>query len=175
MGLDGMQALGGDLSGDMANGYHQFEVPSASEQAQFDEQMETPAESGDLVDGEGKDHFDLGMVYKDMKLWDAAVAEFEQARRDPSIRVRATLALAECLQENDDLSGALDLLERERLRGCSTAQEQMNVELQIGTIYESLGNLEDALAHFEAVRACNSEFGDVADRIAGLKQRLSQA
>ncbi len=75
LSVDGMPDLGGDLSGDISNGFQQFEVPSASEQAEFGDHTETPPDDSDLTDGEGKDHFDLGMVYKDMKLWDAAVAE----------------------------------------------------------------------------------------------------
>ncbi|MBU0509535.1 tetratricopeptide repeat protein [bacterium] len=126
----------------------------------------------ELSSGEGKDHYDLGVVYKEMKLWDAAVAEFEQARKDPSMRIRASLALAECLHEMDDLPAALDLLERERAAQSNDDDAQVALGFQIGNLHELLGNLREALSHFEAVRERNPSYGDVEERISELSDRL---
>lgn len=175
---DGLLGLAGfDNAGD--DGFAMLggvDIPRAASPAPpaFADEFETPAvePEAELTTGEGKDHYDLGMVYREMKLWDAAIAEFEQARRDNSIRTRATLALAECMQENNDLQGALDLLDVERRVGAGTPQEQVNVNLQLGGVHELLGNLEEALAHFEAVRQVNPAFGDVETRIAELRARL---
>ncbi|MDD5087245.1 MAG: tetratricopeptide repeat protein [bacterium] len=123
--------------------------------------------------GEGKDHYDLGTVYREMKLWDAAVAEFEQARKDPTMRIRATLSLAECLHEMDDLVGALDLLERERDSQAGDEQARIVLTFQIATLHELLGNLQEALRHFEAVREQNPGYGDVQERITELNGRLA--
>jgi tetratricopeptide (TPR) repeat protein len=130
-------------------------------------------DQGEIPAGEGKDHYDLGMVYKEMKLWDAAVAEFEQARRDPSLRARATLALAECLQESHDLQGALALLESEQHGGDPSSQETLSVRHQLGIVHQLLGNLDEALQQFEAVNEVNPGYGDVEMRIAELRSRLA--
>ena len=106
-----------------------------------------------------------------MKLWDAAIAEFEQARRDSSVRTRSTLALAECLQETHDLQGALDLLEKELQNG-GPAHEKLGIVFQRGVIHELLGNLDEALSSFEQVQNENSSYGDVEIRVADLRNRL---
>jgi len=125
-----------------------------------------------LASGEGKDHYDLGTVYREMKLWDAAVAEFEQARKDPAMRIRATLSLAECLHEMDDLVGALDLLERERQSQSADGEAQIALTFQIAALHELLGNLQEAMRHFETVREQNPTYGDVQERIADISGRL---
>ena len=173
LNLDGLESFGEDDGTDY--GYRRpADLPrEESCERSGDADLAGAAERGDIPTGEGKDHYDLGMVYKEMKLWDAATAEFEQARRDPSLRVQATLALAECLQESHDLQGALTLLESEQQNDDSSPQEKLSVRHQLGIIHELLGNLEDALQHFEAVREVNPGYGDVETRISELRTRLA--
>ncbi|MFZ5434094.1 MAG: tetratricopeptide repeat protein [Calditrichota bacterium] len=135
------------------------------------ETPQTGSDHTDLPAGEGKDHYDLGIVYKEMKLWDAAVAEFEQARKDNSVRLKATLALAECLHEMHDLQGALDLLERERSDNSGTPEDQLELEYQLGNLHELLGNIDEALTHFETVREQNPGYSEVENKIADLSNR----
>ena len=173
LNLDGLESFGEDDGTDY--GYRRpADLPrEESCERSGDADLAGATERGDIPSGEGKDHYDLGMVYKEMKLWDAATAEFEQARRDPSLRVQATLALAECLQESHDLQGALTLLESEQQNDDSSPQEKLSVRHQLGIIHELLGNLEDALQHFEAVREVNPGYGDVETRISELRTRLA--
>jgi tetratricopeptide (TPR) repeat protein len=128
-----------------------------------------------LAPGEGKDHYDLGNVYREMRLWDAAVAEFEQARRDPTLRVRSTLALSECLQEMSNLQGALDLLESESRTMSASPQEQLSLHFQLGVVNELLGNLDEALKHFEDVHRQNSEHAEAEERIEALRRKKGAA
>ncbi len=128
-----------------------------------------------LAPGDGKDHYDLGNVYREMKLWDAALAEFEQARRDPTLRIRATLALAECLQETSNLQGALDLLESESRTKTASPQEQLNLHFQLGVVNELLGNLDDALKHYQSVYSQNSQHAEAEERIQSLRRKMGAA
>ena len=171
--LEGLESFGEDNAADYV--YRRPSDPARAESDQPSDaaDMAGAADRGDIPTGEGRDHYDLGMVYREMKLWDAAVAEFEQARRDPSLRARATLALADCLQESHDLQGALALLESEQQSADSSPQDKLSVRHQLGIIHELLGNLEDALQHFEAVREVNPGHADVEMRISALRTRLA--
>jgi tetratricopeptide (TPR) repeat protein len=135
-------------------------------------EMPAAVEPPELPPGEGKDHYDLGMVYKEMTLWDAAIAEFEQARHDRSVRVRATLALTECLQESRDLRGALDLLEAEAQSTDHSSVEHLSVMHQLGILHELLGNLEEAVRCFKLVRDNHPGYGDVEERISTIQSRI---
>jgi len=137
-----------------------------------------PMSGGDgqtSTSGDGKDHYDLGNVYREMKLWDAAAAEFEQARRDPALRIRASLALAECLQEMSNLQGALDLLEAESEVKAGSPQERLSLHFQLGAVHELLGNLDDALACFQSVYQQNSQHAEAEERIQALRRRINTA
>jgi len=127
-----------------------------------------------LPTGEGRDHYDLGMVYLEMKLWDAALDEFEHARRDESLRFRAGLALAECLLAKGDPRQALELLERFEGEETQSDEERLRFELVKGDIHEALGNLTEALSHFENICGRQQTFGNVEERIRHLKERMTQ-
>jgi tetratricopeptide (TPR) repeat protein len=170
IGLDGMPPL--ENVADDFGGYPSFRETSDADAPDFSAALEVPASEQQVPAGESKDHYDLGTVYKEMKLWDAAITEFEQARQDPALRFRATIALAECLQETHDLQGALELLESERQLTEASPHEHINVLMQIGAIHELLGNLNEALSHYQAVREQNASYGDVEERIAELRGRL---
>jgi len=131
-------------------------------------------DADDIPAGEGKDHYDLGMVYKEMRLWDAARAEFEEAVRDPALHTRATLALAECLQEQQDSQGALDLLEAALQNGDGSLTERLELAYRSAVIHETLGNLEEALRRLEAVYEQSATFSDVETRIAELRGKLNE-
>ncbi|MBI5059419.1 tetratricopeptide repeat protein [candidate division KSB1 bacterium] len=131
-------------------------------------------DSEPLPAGDGKDHYDLGVVYREMKLWDAGISEFEQARRDPAIRLRASLALAECLQESGDLQGALTLLENEQQHDSGSPSEQMGLHYQLGVVHELVGNLDQALEQFELVRQQNASHEGAGQKVAELSRRLGR-
>ena len=169
--LDGLPTLG-DATEEFG-AYPSFHESSDAAVPDFSAEFEVPAADRQAPTGESKDHYDLGTVYKEMKLWDAAITEFEQARHDSALRFRATIALAECLQETHDLQSALELLEEERQYTESSPHEHINVLMQIGVIHELLGNLAEALSHYQAVRDRNASYGDVEERIAELRGRLN--
>jgi tetratricopeptide (TPR) repeat protein len=153
-----------------------FDTPSMDFHAppSLDSDFEIPPDEiqNELPDGEGKDHYDLGMVYTEMSLWDAAISEFENARRDPTYRHRATVGLASCYQSTNDLQKALNLLEAERKASSGHDADGNEISFQLGEIHELLGNMEEALACFEAIRGHQSPRGAADDRIRILQNKL---
>ena len=154
--------------------FHPAGAPSADFQSDYSADYDGIETDGGQMTapGDGKDHYDLGNVYREMRLWDAAVAEFEQARRDPSLRIRSSLALAECLQETNNLQGALDLLEAESQAKAASPQERMSLHFQLGVVNELLGNLNDALTHFQTVYQQNTQHAEAEERIQSLRRRM---
>ncbi|MFH1010869.1 MAG: hypothetical protein V1784_06520 [bacterium] len=126
-----------------------------------------------LPEGEGRDHYDLGVVYQEMKLWDAAIAEFEQACRDESLRFRAGLALVECMLAKGDPRHALDLLETSVEGEKQPVEDQLRCELIRGEVQRDLGNFAQALSHFEMVRERQSSFGNVEEKIRELRAHMA--
>ncbi|MBK6909755.1 MAG: hypothetical protein IPH10_02290 [bacterium] len=128
---------------------------------------DTPEE--DIPDGQGKDHFDLGVVYAEMKLWDAAITEFQTARRDRSIRSKATIELAQCFKNSNDPHRALRLLEDETAVTAAEADVQDDLNFQMGVLNETLGNAAAAAACYEKVSAESQNYGEATSRAARVR------
>jgi tetratricopeptide (TPR) repeat protein len=134
---------------------------------------ESPEDTG-LPEGEGRDHYDLGVVYQEMKLWDPAISEFEQARRDSNFRFKADLAKAQCVMSRGNAERALELLESFEKSEEQPLEDRLRLELVKGEVHKMLGNLSQALAHFENVQGQQAMFENVEDKIQSLKKRMME-
>ena len=136
-------------------------------------QKKVRASTGEVIaDGEGRDHYDLGVVYQEMKLWDAAVEEFEKARQDEGYNFRAGLSLVECRLAMQDPKRALKLLETFEQSENEPLEMQLRLEFAKGEAQEILGNLEQALTHFENIDQQQEGFGNVKEKMKALKQQM---
>jgi len=55
-------------------------------------------------------HYDLGLAYKTMELFDYAIAEFELASQDPLRKFDCYMFLAECFKEKGDSEQSMNIL-----------------------------------------------------------------
>lgn len=175
--LNAYESAGGGGELDSGEAPWRTAADFADRSTPFGENFDAPprAEPASASSGEGKDHYDLGMVYKEMRLWDAAIQELEQARSDRGLRLRSSIALAECLQESHDLQRALAILDEARQSGDGNPDEVLGLRYRLGVIHELLGNIAQALEHFEAVHARNPAMGDVEARLKELRGQIDQS
>ena len=114
-------------------------------------------------------HGDLGIAYKQMGLFDAAIAEFKQLAADPARAVFALTMIGECVEATGDLGGAVARYKEALNLPQATAQESIGLYYQLGAVFEQLGDLREALYFFENVGKRDPSFRDVKQRIAALK------
>ncbi|MCB1058648.1 MAG: hypothetical protein KDB65_00320 [Calditrichaeota bacterium] len=174
---DGMQSLDADWnSGDIT--FVQHDTPAYSQaNGSFGDtpvspiEFEVPetSEEEDLPAGQGKDHYDLGVVYAEMKLWDAAITEFQTARRDRTLRSKATIELAQCFKNSNDPHRALRLLEEETAVVDAESDVQDELNYHMGVLNEMLGNTDAALSCLERVGAGSGFESDAATLISRLR------
>ncbi|MBU0691175.1 tetratricopeptide repeat protein [bacterium] len=182
-GRDGLAMLGGtkDMSDeeDVNVIRPSFEAPSYdfNTAPSLDSDFEVPVEDvqDELPAGEGKDHYDLGVVYTEMSLWDAAISEYENARRDPTYRYKSTLGLANCYQNMNDLQRALNLLEAERKSSADAGEDNSELHFQLGEVHELLGNLSEALECFKTIRGHSSPRGQADEKIREIQGKMGSA
>jgi tetratricopeptide (TPR) repeat protein len=115
-------------------------------------------------------HGDLGIAYKEMGLYDAAIAEFKQLTADPAREVFALTMVGECLEAKGTLTDAV-ISYKEGLN-CpeATPTETLLLYYQLGSVFERLGDQNEALYFFEKVAKREAHFRDVERRIAVLKR-----
>ncbi len=120
-------------------------------------------------------HGDLGIAYKQMGLWDAAIQEFKLLAADPTRAVFALTMIGECVEAKGDLGGAVARYKEALNLSQASAQESIGLYYQLGAVFEQLGDVREALYFFESVGKRDPGFRDVQRRIAALKVSAAAA
>lgn len=113
--------------------------------------------------------FELGDALLATGALDEAVAELQQAVKDPRHQAQAQLRLARAFRAKDLGDLAMGQLERalESARGKRSLEKDVLYEL--GDLAESLGRSQDALAYFSKILEQDIGFRDVAEKVQTLK------
>lgn len=120
-------------------------------------------------------HYDLGMAYMEMGLYDEAIGEFQVASKGGPMEVKCLEMIALCfLEKNEPASAARELSRALELPGYGP-EETISIRYNLAVANERLGNLDQALQHFEEVYLLNVDFLKVASKVKELKQRLARA
>lgn len=124
---------------------------------------------GDQVErGDTETHFNLGIAYKEMGLYDDAMEAFEAAAQDPSRRVDCLVLQGICCREKGDLESA-ERIFRSGGEQCLPGSEGACVLLyELGLLYETMGRADEALEVLQQVKRTSPAFRDVAERVARL-------
>ena len=120
-------------------------------------------------------HFNMGVAFREMHLWDEAIGEFQKAfqaaERSKSYAnyVRCCSLLAHCFMEKGLPVLAVRWLET-ALKAPGLEQEDiLALRYEIGAANEMAGNKKAALDSFLEVYALNIDYRDVAERIRELQ------
>ena len=120
-------------------------------------------------------HYDLGMAYMEMGLYDEAIGEFQVASKGSPMEVKCLEMIALCfLEKNEPAAAARELSRALELPGYGP-EETISIRYNLAVANERLGNLDRALQHFEEVYLLNVDFLKVASKVKELKQRLAKA
>ena len=120
-------------------------------------------------------HYDLGMAYMEMGLYDEAVGEFQTASKGGPMELKCLEMIALCyLEKNEPTEAARELMRALEIPGHGP-DETISIRYNLGIACERLGDLDRALQHFEEVYLLNVDFLKVATKVRELKQRISTA
>ena len=139
--------------------------------AEFRDEMDEPAGGG----GDIETHYNMGIAFKEMALYDEAIGEFQKAHhlaeqaKDTSNLVQCCSLLATCFIEK-----GLPLLAvrwYETALGAPGLDPDSSVALlyETGSAYEMAGDKAAALKSFMEVYARNIDYRNVSDRIRDLQ------
>lgn len=114
-------------------------------------------------------HADLGIAYKEMGLFDAAINEFTKLSEDPAREVFALTMIGECYESKGASPEALIHYKKALNRPGVRDDESLQLYFQLGRVFQSLGDRTEALFFFEKVMKRDAGFSDVARRVALLR------
>ena len=160
-----------------------FQDPSAGVEGEEDgsRDVECPETFGDLTDliasyprsvrfgssmdgSDPQSHFDLGVAFKEMGLYDEAITEFQQAVADPARRVECLALQAACLRERGDLDAAEGVLNSLMKPGLSL-DDACSVKYELALVLAAQGHEEKASALMAEIDEVNAGFRDVHARL----------
>jgi tetratricopeptide (TPR) repeat protein len=114
-------------------------------------------------------HSNLGIAYKEMGLIDEAIGEFQLASKDPDRAVECCSMLALCFLEK----GMPQLAIKWYRKGLETPRikesETVGLLYDLGKVYQSTGDLENAYRTFVDVYGIDNKFRDVTERMRELE------
>jgi len=120
-------------------------------------------------------HYNLGIAYKEMELYDEAIQEFRLAARDPGRALPCADLLGLCFLAKADLDAAIQELRAGLdVRG-HPRESYYALRYDLGVAYEAHGDLQRALECFEALQADDERFRDASARAQDLRERLRRS
>jgi tetratricopeptide (TPR) repeat protein len=120
---------------------------------------------GDEMDrSDTQSHFDLGLAFKDMGLFDEAIQEFSHASINPQHRLGALIMQAVCLRERGELEQAVSTLQT-LLKPDLSPDDICAVQYELAVTYETIGCNQDASALLNEIYVRCPGFRDVSSRL----------
>jgi tetratricopeptide (TPR) repeat protein len=113
-------------------------------------------------------HYNLGMAYKEMGLFDDAIAEFQAASRSAARAADCLTLQGICHRDKGDLKSAEETFRKGvALEGLSI-EEALSLKYELALLLEGVGSTEEALQFYREVRELNAGFREVGSRIAAI-------
>ncbi len=122
---------------------------------------------------DGTTRRDLGIGYKDMGLFDAAINEFAALAQDPSHEVFALTMIGECHEARGALGEAVAFYKKALNRPTVKEDEATQLYYQLGSAFQALEDRTEAVYFFEKVVKRDAAFRDARRRLTDLRDESS--
>jgi len=123
-----------------------------------------------LGEGDVETHFDLGIAYREMGLFEDAIGEFRYALGSPSRRLDALQLMGLCAIDLGRGQDAVGHLEQALASPEVPAEREAPLRYELGRAYLALPDRVRALDAFRRVQELEPGYQDVAERIAALER-----
>ena len=117
--------------------------------------------------GDALTHFDLGVAYKDMELFDEAIQEFQVSAADPSRSAASAEMLSACYQAKGRPELAIQALQR-GLENVGASLEAAPLRFSLASAYEAANEQDKALEQYAWLAGQGADIPGLAERLAAL-------
>jgi len=123
-----------------------------------------------IDESDAETHYDLGLAYKEMGLYDEAMKAFEKVLRAPGREVQCRIMIGMCQREIGNTSEAIQQF-KQGLHAEPQERERHSLYYEIAMTYESIGDEGEALYYFETIMKRDPSFADASARAELLRSR----
>ena len=118
-----------------------------------------------LESADSQSHYDLGMAFREMGLFDEALIEFRQAAEDPARRVECLIQQGACLRDKGDFARAESALQSLLGAPALSLEETSAIKYELALTCEACGRSSDAARLYGEIEGANPAFRDVKARL----------
>lgn len=129
---------------------------------------------GSIGEGDYHSHYDLGVAYKGMGLYQEAIEEFEIAAKDEELKLKGYEMIASCFLERNKIDDALRILNEGLKFGNRPPREYFGIHFLIGRCYENQENLTQALRSYMDAYNIDKTVPDLIKKINFLKNKITE-
>src|SRR5256885_4196209 len=146
------------------------EEPTGDEEKDFQDMLARFKQGIDenIDEADFESHYDLGVAFKEMGLFDEAIAELQKALRAPEGKLRTSEALGVCFIEKGAHVVAESILRRGLDLPASGDSERVGILYWLGRTLEEQGKKAEARELYGRVFAVDIRFKDVGARARAL-------
>jgi len=114
-----------------------------------------------------KNHYELGIIYKGLGLYEPAIEELQRATREDDHKLDAFKLLGLCFFENGEPELAINAF-TQGLKEDGNDKDYAELHYWLGRAYELMGNNQKAIKEFEQTYVFDIRHKDVQDRLKRL-------
>lgn len=127
-----------------------------------------------IDDADVSSHYDLGVSFKEMGLFDMAIDEFQKSVKDKAFEMKSLEMLGQCFLEKGELSLAENtLIKAMSIKGKANT-DYLGIKYTLGKLYEQKKMFNEALKLFTEIFSIDKNFQDIEKHIALLKDMAAK-
>jgi tetratricopeptide (TPR) repeat protein len=119
-------------------------------------------------------HYNLGIAFMEMGLYEDAITEFQAAALDPKRKVDCITSQGICFRNKGDYTRAEDIFTKGLALPGLVSEESASLKYELALLYETAERHEDALLLYREIHAVNRGFRDTAKKIAEFNKDEAQ-
>lgn len=121
--------------------------------------------TSDVEEDDYRSHYDLGMAYIEMALFDDAVKELQIASRSEQLHLQSIEMIGHCFLMRNNPRLAVKQLQRGLEKVKEAGVENLGIHYNLGLAYEMLDEADKAREYFEEVYIVDVTFRDIAEKM----------
>lgn len=118
-------------------------------------------------------HFDLGITYKEMGLYEEAIKEFKKSMKGKEWLIKSLEMMGKCYELSGEIDKAKKVYKHILISDKIGEEETMAFSYYLGNIYTREKSYKKALNEYKKVIRINPDFSDVKKRIKLINKQLS--
>ncbi len=126
-----------------------------------------------IGEGDYTSHYDLGVAYKSMGLYQEAIEEFEIAWKDEKLKLKAMEMAGSCYLDNGKVDDAVCVLTEALKTEGRDNKEYFGIHFLLGNCYERQNDLRSALKSYAHAYEIDRKVPALNSKIMQLKQRVT--